>query len=108
MADRIALARQYMEAQAAGKIDEAVALLADDVVMSNPMTGTTTGKAAAEAGMRNRPAGAGAGNITWREPVESDGVVKIVGDGSPFGPIRILVSFNDSDQISKVEAGLGS
>ncbi len=108
MADRIAIARTYMEAQAAGKIEDAVALLADDVVMSNPMTGTTTGKAAAEAGMRNRPAGGGAGNITWREPVEADGAVKIVGDGSPFGPIRILVSFNDKDQIAKVDVGLGS
>lgn len=109
MADRIAIARSYMEAQNAGKIEEAVALLADDVVMSNPMTGTTTGKAAAEAGMRNRPAGGGgAGNITWREPVDADGSVKIVGDGSPFGPIRILVSFNDKDQIAKVDVGLGS
>ncbi|MBE7518863.1 MAG: nuclear transport factor 2 family protein [Thermoflexaceae bacterium] len=108
MADRIAIARKYLEAQVAGNIAEAVALLADDVVMSNPMTGTTTGKAAAEAGMRNRPAGGGAGNITWREPVDADGAVKVVGDGSPFGPIRILVSFNDSDQISKVDVGLGS
>jgi hypothetical protein len=109
MADRIQLARQYMEAQRDGKIDDAVAMLADDVVMSNPMTGTTTGKSAAEAGLRTRPAGGGgAGNLTWREPVEADGAVKIVGDGSPFGPIRILISFNDEDQIAKVDVGLGS
>lgn len=109
MADRIQTARNYLEFQRDGKVDEAVALLADDVVLSNPMTGTVTGKVAAEQSIRNRPAGGGgAGNITWREPVEDGENVKIVGDGSPFGPIRILVSFNDSDQISKVDIGLGS
>jgi len=108
MADHIQLARQYMEAQRDGKIDDAVALLADDVVMANPMTGTTTGKAAAEAGLRSRPAGGGAAGITWREPVDADGAVKIVGDGSPFGPVRILISFNDKDLIAKVDVGLGS
>jgi ketosteroid isomerase-like protein len=109
MADRMALARKYMEAQRDGKVDDAVALLADDVVMVNPMTGTTTGKAAAEQGLRNRPAGGGgAGNITWREPVDAEGAVKIVGEGSPFGPIRILISFNDKELISKVDVGLGS
>ncbi|GBD24424.1 hypothetical protein HRbin29_02102 [bacterium HR29] len=110
MADRIEIARKYLQAQRDGRIDEAVALLADDVVLVNPMTGTVTGKAAAEQALRNRPAGgAGAGfNITWREPELVDGNVKIVGDGSPFGPIRILISFNDQDQITKVDIGLGT
>jgi hypothetical protein len=109
MADRMEIARNYLEYQRDGKVDEAVALLADDVVLTNPMTGTVTGKTAAEQQIRSRPAGGGgAGNITWREPVDEAGNVKIVGDGSPFGPIRILVSFNDSDQISKVDIGLGS
>ncbi len=109
MADRIALARTYLEAQRDGKIDDAVAMLADDVVMSNPMTGTTTGKAAAEQGLRNRPGGGGGGmQINWREPeITADGV-KVVGDGSPFGPIRILMSFNDQEKIAKVDIGLGS
>jgi hypothetical protein len=108
MADHIATARDYMAFQAAGKVDEAVALLADDVVISNPMTGTTTGKSAAEAGMRNRPAGGGAAGITWRDPAADGDNVKIVGDGSPFGPVRILISFNDADLITKVDIGLGS
>ena len=109
MADRMEIARNYLGAQRDGKVDEAVALLADDVVMVNPMTGTTTGKAAAEAGLRARPGGGAAGfNITWREPEEVEGSVKVVGDGSPFGPIRILISFNDSDQIAKVDVGLGT
>lgn len=108
MANRLEIARSYMEYQRDGKIDEAVTLLADDVVATNPMSGTQTGKAAVEAGLRNRGAGGAAAGITWREPVDADGAVKIVGDGSPFGPVRILISFSDSDLISKVDVGLGS
>ncbi len=108
MADRIQTARDYMAFQAAGKVDEAVALLADDVVISNPMSGTTTGKAAAEAGMRTRPAGGAAAGISWREPAADGENVKIVGDGSPFGPVRILISFAADDKITKVDIGLGS
>lgn len=109
MADHLEIARKYLTAQRDAKVDEAVALLADDVTMVNPMTGTTVGKAMAEAGMRNNPAGGGAGmNIVWREPEAVDSDVKIVGDGSPFGPVRILISFNDKDQIAKVDIGLGT
>ncbi len=108
MADRIEIAKNYMAYQGSGNIDGAVALLADDVTISNPMTGTTTGKAAAEAGMRNRPAGGGAAGITWRDPVADGDNVKIVGDGSPFGPVRILISFTGDDKIQKVDIGLGS
>lgn len=110
MADRIEIARKFLQAQREGRAEEAVALLADDVVLVNPMTGTVRGKAAAEQSLRSRPAGAGGAgfNITWREPELIDGNVKIVGDGSPFGPIRILVSFNDQDQITKVDIGLGT
>ena len=109
MADHMEIARSYLTAQRDGKVEEAVALLADDVTMVNPMTGTTVGKAMAEAGMRNSPGGGGAGmNITWREPEAVGSDVKIVGDGSPFGPVRILISFNDRDQIAKVDIGLGT
>lgn len=108
MADRTEIAKSYMALQGAGDVDGAVALLSDDVVISNPMSGTTTGKAAAEAGMRNRPAGGAAGGITWRDPVADGDNVKIVGDGSPFGPVRILISFTGEDKISKVDIGLGS
>jgi hypothetical protein len=108
MADRIEIAKSYMALQGAGDVDGAVALLADDVVISNPMSGTTTGKDAAAAGMRNRPAGGAAGGITWRDPVADGDNVKIVGDGSPFGPVRILIAFTGEDKISKVDIGLGS
>jgi hypothetical protein len=84
-------------------------MLAEDVVATNPMTGTQTGKAAVEAGIRNRPAGGGgAGDISWSEPAEDGGDIKIVGTGSPFGPIRILLGFDGSDKINKIDIGLGS
>ena len=108
MADRLEIAKNYMALQGAGDVDGAVALLADDVTISNPMTGTTTGKDAAAAGMRNRAAGGGAAGVTWREPVADGDNVKIVGDGSPFGPVRILISFTGDDKIQKVDIGLGS
>jgi len=107
MADRIEIARKYLQAQRDGTIEEAVALLAEDVELVNPMTGTVKGKAAAEQSLRNRPAGAGF-QISWREPELVDGNVKIVGDGSPFGPVRIIFSFNDKDEITKVDVGLGT
>jgi hypothetical protein len=108
MADKKELARQYMELQRDNKIDESMAMLSDDVVATNPMTGTQTGKAAVEAGIRNRPQGGGAGDITWSEPAEEGGDIKIVGTGSPFGPIRILLGFDGSDKINKIDIGLGS
>lgn len=108
MADRLEIAKNYMALQGAGDVDGAVALLADDVTISNPMTGTTTGKDAAAAGMRNRPGGGAAPGITWREPVADGENVKIVGDGSPFGPVRILISFTGDDKIQKVDIGLGN
>jgi hypothetical protein len=32
--------------------------------------------------------------------------MKIVGTGSPCGPIKIVLSFNGDDQINKIDAGL--
>lgn len=108
MASRTDLARQYMEYQRDQKLAESLALLADDVVMSNPMTGTVTGKAALEQQMRSRPAGGGGGgmNISWSDPEEDGDAVKIVGTGSPFGPIKLVLGFNEADQINKIDIGL--
>ena len=108
MADRLEIAKQYMALQAASDVDGAVALLADDVTIRNPMAGTTSGKEAAAAGMRARPGGGGAPGVPWREPIADGDNVKIVGDGSPFGPVRILFSFTGEDKIQKIDIGLGS
>ncbi len=107
MASRVELAQQYMDHFAAQKTDETLAMMSDDVVMTNPMTGTITGKAALQAQLAAAPQGGGGGmNIAWGAP-ESDGDgVKIVGTGSPFGPVKIALSFNDTDQINRVDIGL--
>jgi hypothetical protein len=107
MADRGALAQKFMSLQEEGKTDDAIAMLADDVVASNPMTGTQTGKPAVEAGIRSQPGGGGMG-ITWGAPDVSGDTVTIVGTGSPFGPIKITMGFNGSDQINKLDIGLGA
>jgi hypothetical protein len=107
MADRKELARQYMALQQESKIDEALTMLADDVVANNPMTGTATGKAAVEQQIRNRPPG-GQMQLEWGEPVQEGDDIKIVASGSPFGPIRVLIGFNAEDKINKFDIGLGA
>ena len=110
MASRTDLARQYIDYQRERKTDEMLAMLSDNVVMSSPMTGTVTGKDALAEQMRNRPMGGGGGgmNLTWSEPEEEGDSIKVVGSGSPFGPIKIVFTFNAEDKISKIEAGLAS
>ncbi len=109
MASRVELTKQYMDMMRDQKMEDMLDLLADDVTMSNPMTGTTTGKDALKQQMENRPAGGaggGMGNITWSDPEEEGDNVKILGTGSPFGTIKIVLSFNDEDKINKIDAGL--
>ena len=108
MASKIEIVKQYMDCVRERKLDEMVAMLADDVSMTTPMTGTVSGKAALEQQMRSGPmsGGGGMGEITWSDPEEVGEDVKIVGTGSPFGPIKIVLSFNSDDLINKIEAGL--
>jgi hypothetical protein len=106
MADRSELAKKFMALQADGKTDDAIAMLADDVVASNPMTGTQTGKAAVEGGIRTQPAGGGGFTIDWQEPTVEGDTATIIGTGSPFGPIKVVIGFNGSDQVNKIDIGL--
>lgn len=107
MADRIELARQFMELQRDGKIDDAVQMLADDVVSENPIQGTVIGKAAVESNMRNRPGGGAAGaGVQWTEPELDGDTVTTVGTGLPFGPIKISLTFNSNDKISRIGVGM--
>ena len=105
MASRIELARQYLEYLRGEKPDETLAMMSDDVVMTNPMTGTTSGKTTLQAQMANRPA-AGGMNISRGEPEPKGEGVKIVGTGSPFGPVNVLLGFNDADEINRIDIGL--
>lgn len=106
MPSRIELARQYIGYQRERKIDELLGMLADDIVMTNPMTGSTSGKAAVEQQMRTRPAGGGGMNLTWSEPEEEGDSVKVLGSGSPFGTIKVVLAFNADDKINKIDIGL--
>jgi SnoaL-like domain len=105
VADRTELTKQFIALQNDSKFDEAVAMLSDDVTSTNPMTGTVTGKAAVEAGMRNRPAGF---TIEWAEPKADGDTVSSVGTGLPFGPIKMILNFNAEDKIDKIDIGMGA
>ena len=105
MGTRIDVALQYMQLLGSDKADEMLAMLADDVVMTNPMTGTTNGKAAMQAQMANRPA-AGGMNISWGAPEAEGENVKIVGTGSPFGPVKVVLGFDQADLINRIDIGL--
>ncbi len=104
MASKIDLAKQYMQLQQEQKREESLGMLAEDVTMTNPMTGTISGKAALQAAMANQPAGQM--QISWAEPEEDGDTVKIVGTGSPFGPIKLVLGFNGSDEINRIDIGL--
>lgn len=106
MASRVELTKQYMGLQRERKVDEMVEMLADDVTMTNPMTGTITGKEALANQMRNPTAGGGGMNLEWSEPEEDGDNVKILGAGSPFGTIKIVLGFDADDKIDKIEIGL--
>ena len=103
--NRADLAKQYLAYQQAGKVDEVLAMLADDVVVSLPMVGTTSGKAAVEKQFRARPMGGGPA-LKWSEPEEGGDSVRVVGSGSPFGDIRVVFTFNADGKISNVDVGL--
>jgi hypothetical protein len=102
---RIDLFNKFMTLQMEGRLEAAVAMLADDVILTDPMTGTSTGKPAVEATMRSRPPGGGDMGITWSEPEIEGDSVKLVGTGSPF-PVLVVVSFDTDDKINRIDISL--
>lgn len=108
MSDRVEIARKYMEAVRDRKFEEMESLLADNVVVTIPMTAPVSGKAAVIQSLRNAPAMPGAEAISWSDPVEEGDTVKSVGTGSPFGPIKVVAHFDATDKIDKVDIGLGA
>jgi hypothetical protein len=107
VANRTDLFTRFMTLQFGGKLDDAIAMLADDVVLTDPMTGTATGKDAVAAVMRSRPPGASDMQLTWSAPETNGDTVKIIGSGSPFGPLNVVVRFDGADRINKIDIGLG-
>jgi hypothetical protein len=111
LASRLELAAQYMAFQQEQKFDELVDMLAEDVSMNSPMTGTISGKDALSEQLRRMPMGGGGsnspmGNISWQQPEEDGADVKILGTGSAFGTLKITLGFDDDDKINKIDAGL--
>ena len=110
MATRIELTKQYMNHLRDQKIDKLLETLADDVTMSSPMTGMISGKDAVSEQIKNIPMGGGGnspmGDITWQDPEEAGEDIQVLGTGSPMGTLKILISFNDDDQISRIGMGL--
>jgi len=100
------VAKQFMALSADRKFDEVGALLADDVVASNPMTGAVSGKDAVMAGMRSQPEMPGM-TITWSDPSAEGDTVSSVGSGLPFGPIKMTLAFNADHKINKIDIGMG-
>jgi hypothetical protein len=106
MADRLELAKTFMAASQERRFDDVSKMLAEDVVASNPMTGAVSGKAAVEAGMRSQPEMPGM-EITWSDPTLDGDTVSSVGTGLPFGPIKMALTFNSDDKVSKIDIGMG-
>ena len=106
MASKIELASQYLTYQQEQKIDEQVALLADDVVLNMPMVGEVAGKQAVEQQLRSRPGG-GADGLEWADPQLTDtGDVRLVGTGGRIGRLRIKLSF-EGEKINKIDVAIG-
>jgi hypothetical protein len=105
---RAGLASQYLALQREDKIDDMLALMAEDVSFVLPMAGATEGKPAVEKQLRSRPAGERLSRLDWGEPAEDGDTVTLVGTGGQFGAIRLMLTFNAEDQVAKVEVGLGA
>jgi hypothetical protein len=106
MADRTELAKQFMALSADRKFDEVGAMLSDDVVASNPMTGAVSGKDAVMTGMRSQPEMPGM-TINWSDPTIDGDNASSIGTGLPFGPIKMTLTFNSDDKVCKIDIGMG-
>ncbi len=101
---RIELAQKYLAFQRKRNIDGVVAMMADDVELIVPVAGAVSGKDAVEQLLRARPQ-AGGGDLLWADPATEGDTVAIIGTGSPFGPVRLRLTFDSEDKLSKIELG---
>jgi translation elongation factor EF-1beta len=106
-ASRVDLARQYLAFQRENKVDDLLTLMADDIVLSLPMLADFSGKAAVEKQLRSRPMGGGA-DVQWLEPEEEGDGVILAATGGRFGTLRLQLTFNDANKVSKVTVAVGS
>ena len=102
MAERKETLKKFMELQEKRDFDAAAELISDDITVTAPMAGTTTGKAAVKASWQSMPAGP---KLDWSEPTEEGDTLTTTAT-SPFGRLTMLVTFG-GDKISKVEIKMG-
>ncbi len=107
MATKTEVAKQYVDFQEARDFDGLASLLADDVELNTPRSGNVSGKEAVEQRLRNRPGGGDAPQLTWSDPEEDGEDVKISATGGPFGTLSLVLSFNDNEQITKINIAIG-
>lgn len=102
------VAKQYVAFQQARDFDGLVGLLADDVELDMPMAGTASGREAVEKRLRNQPGGDNAPKLEWSDPEEDGDNVKVSATGAPFGPLSLVLSFNDKEQVKAIKISIGA
>ncbi len=107
MATKTEVAKQYVEFQQARDFDGLISLLADDVELKMPMAGEVSGKDAVGDRLRNQPGGDSAPQLEWSDPEEEGEDVKVAATGAPFGPLNLVLSFNDNAEITKINIAIG-
>lgn len=121
MIDKKQLARDYLAFQVQGRTDDALAMLADNVVASSPMTGVKTGRHDVEAEIRGLAPGGllvvigeyggtdtiSASQVAWAEPEDDGDAVKVVGMTKTFGPMTVALRFDAQGKIERVDTRLG-
>ncbi|MBI2760563.1 MAG: nuclear transport factor 2 family protein [Chloroflexi bacterium] len=109
MADKAAVAREYLEKSMAGDVDGVLALVTDDIVLNRGMMGAVSGKDGVAEAIRGRPMAAAGIAPTFESPVEAGEQIKIKGNlppGSPFPISSLTWTFSfANDKISRIEIG---
>ena len=108
MARKTDTAQQYVDFQKARDFDGLASLLADDVELNMPMVGSVSGKDAVDKRLRSQGGGDQAPKLAWSEPEEDGDNIKIAATGAPFGPLSLVLSFNDAGQVSKINIAIGA
>ena len=108
MATKTEVAKQYVDFQQARDFDGLASLLADDVELKMPMAGEVSGKEAVGKRLRNQPGGDNAPQLQWSDPEEDGDDIKVSATGAPFGPLSLVLSFNASEQITKINIAIGA
>jgi len=106
MNERIEVTKKFSECLLKAGTAELGDILADDVVLDVPLMGVnTSGKGPVQGYLAGIPIDP---TMTWSDPVEDGETVKSIGKGSPFGDMKIVLSFSADGKISRIEAGLGA